>query len=142
MGFLGTKAGPFADLTLIISIASFIILCLSIVYAKRKILSRHFRMARIAMLLLIIAFTWMAFRFIGGFYSIVSRLTALPSLAVLSHVVIGAPALILGIFLAFDRMINKTRYPMRTVFLLWILALFLGIGVYIVRYILMTFPPR
>jgi hypothetical protein len=142
MGFLGTRAGPFADLTLIISIAGFIILCLSIVYAKRQILSKHFKMARFTVLLLIIVLIWMGFRFIAGFHLIVSHLTALPSLVVLSHVIIGVPALLLGIFLAFDRIIGKTRFPMRIVFLLWILALSLGIGVYIIRYILMPFPPR
>jgi hypothetical protein len=43
MGFLGTMAGPLADLALIISIAGFIILCLGVVYAKRGILLRHFK---------------------------------------------------------------------------------------------------
>ncbi len=142
MGFLGTRAGPFADLTLIISIAGFIIICLSVVYAKRKILSTHFKMARFAVLLLIIGFIWMISRFIGGFHLIVSHLMALPSLIVLSHVVVGAPALLSVVFLAFDRMINKTRNPMRVVFLLWTLALLSGIGVYIVRYILILFQPR
>lgn len=106
MGFLGTRAGPFADLTLIISIAGFIILCLSIVYAKRQILSKHFKMARFAVLLLIIVFIWMGLRFIEGFHLIVSHLTALPSLVVLSHVIIGVPALLLGIILAFDRIVR------------------------------------
>ncbi len=102
----------------------------------------HFRMARLTVLLLIIVFIWMGSRFIGGFHLIVSHLTALPSLVTLSHVVIGTFALLSGIFLAFDKVINKTRYPMRTVLLLWILALLLGIVAYIVRYILMPFPSR
>jgi uncharacterized membrane protein YozB (DUF420 family) len=142
MGFLGTRAGPFADLTLIISIAGFIILCLGVVYAKRQILPKHFKMAKFAILLLIIVFIWMIFRFIVGIHLIMSHSAALPSLVVLSHVIIGVPALLLGIFLAFDRIIGKTRFQMRIVFLLWILAMSLGIGVYIVRYVLMPFPPR
>jgi uncharacterized membrane protein HdeD (DUF308 family) len=58
------------------------------------------------------------------------------------HVVIGTFALLTGIFLAFDRIIKKTRYPMRAIFILWILALLLGIVTYIMRYILTPLPPR
>jgi len=142
MGFLGTRAGPLADLALIISIASFIILCLGVVYAKRGILLRHFKMSRITVLLLIIAFLWMVFRFIGSFNIIVSRLTALPIMITVFHVIIGTFALIAGIFFAFDMLIKKTRSPMRIVFLLWILAILLGIITYIVRYILTPLTPR
>jgi NAD/NADP transhydrogenase beta subunit len=142
MGFLGTRAGPIADLALIISIAGFIILCLGVVYAKRGILLTHFKMTRLAVLLLIIAFIWMGPRFIGSFRIIISRLTALPILITVFHAVIGTSAMLAGIFLAFDIVIRKTRYPMRTVFLLWILALLLGIATYIERYILTPLPPR
>ena len=142
MGFLGTRAGLFADLSLIISIAGFIILCSGVVYVKRGILLRHFKMTRIAVLLLIIAFIWMGPRFIGSFHIIISRLTALPILITLFHAVIGISALLAGIFLAFDKVIKKTRYPMRAVFLLWILTLLLGIATYIMRYILTPLPPR
>ncbi|CAG0988907.1 hypothetical protein METP3_02524 [Methanosarcinales archaeon] len=142
MCFLGTRAGPLADLALIISIAGFIILFLGVMYAKRGILLRHFKMTRLAVLLLIIAFIWMDPRFIGSFHIIISRLTALPILITLFHAVIGTSALLAGVFLAFDRVIKKTRYPMRTVFLLWILTLLLGIATYIVRYILTPVPPR
>jgi hypothetical protein len=142
MGFLGTRAGPLADLALIISITSFIILCLGVVYAKKGILLRHFRMTRLAVFLLILAFIWMGPRFIGSLHILISRLTALPILLTVFHVIIGTSALLAGIFLAFDMVIKKTRNPMRTVFLLWILALLLGIATYIVRYILTPLPPR
>lgn len=142
MGFLGTRAGPLADLALIISIAGFIILFLGVVYAKRGILPRHFKMERLAVFLLIIAFIWMGPRFIGSIHIIIFRLTSLTVLITVLHAVIGASALLAGIFLAFDRVIKKTRYPMRTVFILWILALLLGIATYIVRYIFTPLPPR
>ncbi|VVB87651.1 Uncharacterised protein [uncultured archaeon] len=142
MGFLGTRAGPLADIALIISIAGFIILCLGVMYAKRGIFVRHFKMTRLAVLLLIIAFIWMGPRFIGSFHIIIFRLTSLTILITVLHAIIGASALLAGIFLAFDRVIKKTRYPMRTVFLLWILALLLGIATYIVRYIFTPLPPR
>ncbi len=142
MGFLGTRAGPLADLALIISIVGFIILCLGVVYAKRGILPRHFNMERLAVLILIIAFIWMGPRFIGSLHIIIFRLTSLTILITVFHAVIGTSALLAGIFLAFDRVIKKTRYPMRTVFILWILALLLGIATYIVRYIFTPLPPR
>ena len=142
MGFLGTRAGQLADLALIISIAGFIILCLGVVYAKRGILIRHFKMTRLAVLLLIIAFVWMGFRFIGSFNLIVSRLTALPILITVFHVIIGTLALIAGILFAFDMIIKKTSSHMIIVFLLWILAILLGIITYIVRYIMTPLTPR
>jgi len=145
MGFLGTRAGPLADLALIISIAGFIILCLGVVYAKKGILLRHFKMTRLAVLLLVIAFIWMGPRFIGSMHIILARLavlTALPMLITVYHAVIGTSALLAGIFLGFDKVIKKTRYPMRAVFLLWILALLLGIVTYIMRYILTPFSLR
>ncbi len=80
MGFLGTRAGPLADLALIISIAGFIILCLGVVYAKRGVLVRHFTMTRLAVFLLVIAFIWMGPRFIGSLPIIIFRLTSLPVL--------------------------------------------------------------
>ncbi len=142
MGFLGTRAGPLADLALIISIAGFIVLCLGVVYAKRGVFVRHFTMTRLAVFLLVIAFIWMGPRFIGSLPIIIFRLTSLPVLITVLHAAIGASALLAGVFLAFDKAIKKTRYPMRTVFILWILALLLGITTYIVRYILMPLPPR
>ncbi len=142
MGFFGTRAGPLADLALIISIAGFIILCLGVVYAKKGILLRHFRMTRHAVFILILAFIWMGPGFIGSLHILISRLTALPILLTVFHVIIGTSALLAGIFLAFDMVIKKTVNPMRTVFLLWVLALLLGIATYIARYILMPLPSR
>jgi NAD/NADP transhydrogenase beta subunit len=140
MGFLGTRAGLIADLALIISIAGFMILCLGVVYAKRGILLKHFKFTRLAVLLLIIAFIWMGSRFIGGFHMIVSSLTALPNLITVFHAVIGTSALLAGIFFEFDMVLKKTHNPMRTVFLLWTLALLLGIATYSIRYVLTPLP--
>ncbi len=142
MGFLGTRAGPLADLALIISIAGFIILCLGVMYAKKGVFVRHFTMARLAVFLLVIAFIWMGPRFLGSLHIIIFRLTSLTILITVFHAIIGASTLLAGISLAFDRVIKKTSYPMRTVFILWILALLLGIATYIVRYIFTPLPPR
>ncbi len=109
---------------------------------KEGFFVRHFKMTRLAVFLLIIAFIWMGPRFIGSIHIIIFRLTSLTILITVFHAVIGISALVAGIFLAFDRSIKKTRNPMRTVFILWTLALLLGIATYIVRYILTPLPPR
>ncbi len=143
MSFLGTRAGPLADLALIISIVAFIILCLGVVYAKRGIFSRHFKMTRLAVLLTIIAFIlWMGFSLIRSFQTIISHLTNLPILVTVFHAIIGASVLVAGIFLAIDRIIKKSRFPMRTVFIFWVLTMLLGITTYFMRYILFRSPPR
>jgi len=143
MGFLGTRAGLFADLSLIISIVGFIILCSAVVYAKRGVLSRHFKMTRISVILTVTAFIlWMGFSFIRSFQLIISHLTNLPILVTVFHIIFGTSTLILGISFAFDKIIKKTHNPMRTVFLLWILTVLLGITTYIMRYILMRPPAR
>jgi hypothetical protein len=142
MSFLGTRAGPLADLALIISIAGFIILCFGVVYAKKGIFQRHFKMTRLAVLLASIAFMWMGFILIRFFQIIFSNLTTLLSLVRLFHIVIGTFALLIGMFFALDRIIKKTRYPMRTVFILWTLALLLGIAIYVIRYVSVISPSR
>ena len=143
MSFLGTRAGPLADLALIISLAGFIILCLGVVYAKRGIFSRHFKMTRLAVILAIIAFIlWMGFSLIRSFQTIISHLTNLPILVTVFHAIIGTSVLVAGTFLAIDRIIKKSRFPMRTVFIFWVLTMLLGITTYFMRYILFRSPPR
>ncbi len=142
MSFLGTRAGPLADLALIISIAGFIIVCLGVVYAKKGIFLSHFRMTRLAVLLTSVAFMWMGFILIRFFRVIFSNITTLLSLVRAFHIVIGTLALLAGIFFAFDRIIKKTRYPMRTVFILWTVALLLGVAIYVMRYISIISPPH
>ena len=143
MSFLGTRAGPLADLALIISIVAFIILCLGVVYPKRGIFSRHFKMTRLAVILAIIAFIlWMGFSLIRSFQTIISHLTTLPILITVFHAIIGTSVLIAGIFLAIDRIIKKSLFPMRTVFIFWVLTMLLGITTYFMRYILFRSPPR
>jgi uncharacterized membrane protein YozB (DUF420 family) len=141
MAFLGTRAGSSADLALIFSIIGFIILFIGVLYAKRRVLQSHFEMARLAVGLTVIAFIIrMAFSLIRSFQLIISHLASIPILITVLHVIFGTSALITGIFLAFDTLIKKSRYPMITVFLLWIFALLLGIITYIMRYVT-TRPP-
>jgi hypothetical protein len=115
---------------------------LGVGYAKKGIFPRHFKMTRLAVLLASIAFMWMGFILIRFFRLIFSNFTTLLSLVRLFHIVIGTLALLTGIFFAFDRIIKKTRYPMRAVFILWTLALLLGVAVYVMRYISIISPPH
>ena len=136
MSFLGTRAGPFADLALIIQVAGFIILCLGVMYAKRRDFLKHFALERVTVLLAVIAFLWMGSSLLIYFKALIFHLTAVSNLLTVFHVIIGILALLSGIFLAFDRLIKKTGNSMRTMFLLWSAALFLGIAVYMIYYVL------
>jgi uncharacterized membrane protein YozB (DUF420 family) len=134
MSFLSTRAGPFADLALVIQITGFIILCLGVMYVKRKDFLKHFTLERITVLLAVIAFLWMGSSLLINFQALIFHLTALSNLLTVFHVIFGVTALLSGIFLAFDRLIKKTRNSMRTMFLLWSAALVMGIAVYMIYY--------
>lgn len=134
MSFPGT-AGSSADMTLFIQIAGFIILSLGILRVKRKDFPGHFRMARLTVFWGIVAFVWMGYSLTSNFQAITAHVTTLRSLLTISHAAIGTLALLAGISFSINRLVKKTRYPMRAVFLLWAAALFLGIAVYAVYYI-------
>lgn len=136
MSFLDTRAGPFADLALVIQITGFFILCVGVVYAKRKDFLKHFAMERVTVLLAVIAFLWMGSSLLIHFQALIFHLTTVSNLLTVFHVIIGILALLSGIFPAFDRLIKKTGNSMRTMFLLWSAALFLGIAVYMIYYVL------
>lgn len=129
MGFLGTAASSFADAVLIIQTIGFIILVSGVIYVKRKDFLKHFRMTRITVFLGVLSFIWMG-------YSLVSYLQTLGTIEVLlvSHTITGSVALLAGVLFAFDRLVKKIKASMRTVFLLWALALVLGILFYINYY--------
>lgn len=93
-------------------------------------------MERVTVLLAVIAFLWMGSSLLIYFQAFISHLIAVSNLLTVFHVIIGILALLSGIFLAFDRLIKKTGNSMRTMFLLWSAALFLGIAVYMIYYVL------
>ena len=134
MSILGTRAGLFADLALILQIAGFVILCLGVISAKKGDFLKHFTAARVTVLLGVMTFLWMGPSLIRNFQALASHLTTLSSLLMIFHVIIGTLALLTGTFFAFDRLIKKTRNHMRTMFILWSAALFLGIVIYTIYY--------
>ena len=135
MSILGTPAGIFADLTLILQIAAFIILVIGVLHVKKKKFSNHYKMADIAVFLAILTFLWMSFSLINNFKAIIFNITAPTSLVVLIHFTLGLLALLSGLFFVFDRFIKKIRNSMRIVFLLWGAALLLGILLYTMFYL-------
>ncbi len=131
MAFLGNAVSSFADLTLLIQIVGFIILLFSVRYAKKRKILNHSKMANNAVILGVLSFIWMGFSFI-------SHIPALNfdffGTLLIFHSIIGSLALVSGIVFAFNKLIKKTRAPMRSVFLLWGAALFLGVVFYISYY--------
>ncbi len=136
MSILGTPAGIFADLTLILQTIAFIILIIGVLYVKKKKFSNHYKIADIVVFLCILSFLWMGFSFINNFKSIIYNITALISLVVMIHILAGLLALITGIFFVFNRFIRKVRNTMRITFLLWMATLLLGILLYALFYII------
>ncbi len=135
MNFPGTYAGFFANLTLIIQTAAFMILLLGVIQAKKKNFSKHFKAADIAVISGILAFLWMGLSLINNYGAIKSHLTSPITMLMLFHAAIGSVALIGGITFVSNRFIKKTIAPMRIIFSFWALALFLGITLYITYYV-------
>ncbi len=132
MGFLGTEASWFADMTLIAQMAGLLILFLGWKYAKTKNFLKHDKTAKASVLLGGLSFIWMGFSLVSNLLSLIS--TTFTGLLILSHVIIGALALFTGLFLVLDE-IRKTRMFMIVAFSSWTAAMFLG---FILYYILFT----
>jgi len=135
MVFSVAYVGFFANLTLIVQIAAFIILLFGVLHAKKKEFSKHFKAADIAVILGIMAFLWMSSRFVNNFRPIILNLTSPVSLLAIAHVVAGLLALSGGIAFVLNRFIKKTLIPMRMVFLAWTIALLLGIALYAIYHL-------
>ncbi len=135
MNFPGTNAGFLADLTLIIQIVAFIILIFGVMHAKKKKFSKHFKTADIAVISGILAFLWMGSSLLNNSRALIVQPKSPITILALFHTAIGSLALLSGIAFVSNRFIKKTRSPMRLIFLLWALALLLGITLYIMLYV-------
>ena len=130
MGFFGTEASWFADLTLIVQTAGLLILLLGWKYAKTKNFLKHDITAKTSIFLSGLSFIWMGFSLVSNLMSLIST----TGLLIFSHVIIGLLALFMGLFLVLGE-INKTRMFMMVAFSSWAAAMFLGVILY---YILFT----
>jgi uncharacterized membrane protein YozB (DUF420 family) len=135
MNVPGTYAGLPADLTLIVQTASFITLLFGVMYAKKKMFSKHFKTADIAVISGVLAFLWMGSSLLNNSGALISNLTSPITMLALFHAAMGSLALLGGIAFVSNRFIKKTQVPMRIIFLFWALALFLGITLYIMYYV-------
>lgn len=136
MNFPGTNAGLPADITLIVQTAAFVILVFGVMNAKKKQFPEHFKTANIAVISCILAFFWMGLSFLNNYVAFISRLTSPITMLAFFHALIGSLALTGGIAFVTGRFFNKTLAHMRMIFLFWALALFLGITVYIMYYVI------
>lgn len=127
MGFLGTEASWFADMSLIAQTAGLLILLLGWKYAKIKNFLKHDLTAKTSVLLGALSFIWMGFSLVFNLLSLIS--TTPTRLLIFSHVIIGLLALFIGLFLVLGE-IKKTRTFMMVAFSSWAAAMFLGVILY------------
>lgn len=132
MGFLGTEAILFADMTLIAQTAGFLILLLGWIYAKRKNFLKHDKTSKASVLLGGISFIWMGYSLVSNLLSFVS--TTLVGLLIFFHTITGLIALFMGLFLVLGE-IKKTRVSMVIVFSSWTAAMFLGVTLYYILFV-------
>lgn len=128
----GAEASILTNAALITISAGFLILLYGVISVKKQQFSRHIKMANIAVLFGSAAVMWMFYSLIETFLSLISMSYA--GLIIIFHVLIGTCALFLGILFTLNE-ISKTRTTMRTVFLFWFVAMFLGIFLYLNLYI-------
>lgn len=128
----GAEASILTNVALITISAGFLILLYGIISVKKQQFSRHIKMANIAVLFGSAAVMWMFYSLIETFLPLISMSYA--GLIIIFHVLIGTCALFLGILFTLNE-ISKTRTTMRTVFLFWFVAMFLGIFLYLNLYI-------
>ncbi len=127
MGFLGTEASLFADMTLMAQVAGLLMLILGWVYAKRKDFLKHDSTAKISVLLCSLSFIWMGFSLVSDLLQLISATFA--GTLIFFHMIIGSLALFMGIFLVLGE-IKKTKIYMIIAFFSWTAAMFLGVMLY------------
>jgi len=132
MGFLGTDASWFADMTLIAQTAGILILFLGWRYAKTKNFLKHDKTAKISVMLGSLSFIWMGFSLVSDLLLLIS--TTLTGLLIFFHAIIGLLALFMGLFLVLGE-IKKTRMFMIISFSSWTAAMFLGVVLYYMLFI-------
>lgn len=132
MGFFGTEASWFADMTLIAQTAGLLILFLGWKYAKTKNFLKHDMTAKTSVLLGGLSSIWMGYSLVSNLASFIS--TTLMGILIFSHVIIGLLALFIGLSLVLGE-IKKIRRFMIITFSSWTAAMFLGVILYYILFI-------
>lgn len=143
-GILGTKADLPQDITLLSQIALLLILIVGYKLIKDKKLKTHGLIMSIAVLLhTITIFMVMIPSFIIHFDTLLKNAFSLGVIITWIHALAGITAELLGIVLIFEWKFQpppkmtciKRKWMMRPLFMLWTLALMLGIAFYMYYYL-------
>lgn len=143
-GFLGTKAGLGADLTLILMIVAAVLFTVGVVLAKRKRMQAHGRVQTAAVCLnaVLVLFWMVRSLFVYIIPEIPSKLGQSMYAVTTVHAVVGLVGMLLGVFIVLrtsDRVPQRLRFTdyklfMRVSYMLYMLAALGGVLAYILIY--------
>jgi len=143
-GFLGTKAGLGADLTLVLMILAAVLFTIGVVLAKRKSMEAHRRVQTTAVVLnaVLVLFWMVRSLFVYIIPEIPSKLGQRMYAVTTLHALAGLVAMLLGVFIvlrANDLVPQKLRFSdykpwMRISYVLYMLATLGGVVVYVLIY--------
>ena len=134
-GIFGTKASLASDLNLLLQLVILVILIFGVKFGKEKTaksLKRHGNMMTIVVVLNAIGILFvMGPSFVGYFSTSILELSTIGILSTSLHAFFGSLAEVFGIAFVFNKKPKKTRLWMRLTMLFWIIALILGISLYL-----------
>jgi len=141
MGFLGTNASVLYDLNLLLQLVLLVVLLLGFRLGRIKSegsLKLHRRLMRILVVLNAVAILFvMGPSLLANVGAALGETSFIGFPLTLTHHTIGLAAEILGVVLAF-RKFGNVRLWMRVTFILWLIALVLGIGFYVRYYVVLS----
>ncbi len=134
-GIFGTKASLASDLNLLLQLVILVILIVGFKFGKEKTaksLKRHGNMMTIVVVLNAIGILFvMGPSFVGYFSTPLLELSTIGILSTSLHALVGSLAEVFGIAFVFNKKPKKIRLWMRLTMLFWIIALILGISLYL-----------
>ena len=144
IGFLGTLAGIAVDLTLIFQIIVLFILLLGLKYKMDKKFRKHGIAMSIGVVLHVISILAIMIPSMINFSDLlITEISSIPIIITWIHAILGLLSVIIGVFLVVEwrfrappKMTCVKRKPLMTpLLIMWILALILGIIIYIYAYV-------
>jgi len=134
-GIFGTKASLASDLNLLLQLVILVILIVGFKFGKEKTaksIKRHGNMMTIVVVLNAIGILFvMGPSFFGYFSTPLLELSTIGILSTSLHALVGSLAIVFGIAFVFNKKPKKIRLWMRLTMLFWIIALILGISLYL-----------
>lgn len=145
MGFLGTRAEITADFTLLLQIVILFVLLLGYKLKMDKRFRRHGITMSLGVVLHVISILLVMIPSLISFSDLlITEISTIPVLVTWIHALIGLLAVIVGLFLIVEwrfryppKMTCAKRRPfMKPLFIMWTIALLLGIVVYVYAYLI------